>query len=108
MLTNEQRRSRAGIFTMEALVGLTLLLLVFLAMLQIAFSLMQQIEAQDRADDAGRRAAATKPPAGRTALVATTGDKSVTAITWGNEHIWVKVQNRDGSSAARMLPKGAP
>ncbi|MBU1694131.1 MAG: hypothetical protein KJ726_11720 [Verrucomicrobia bacterium] len=108
MLTEAQRRARAGIFTMEAVVGMTLLLLVFLAIMQIAMSLLQQIQAQGQADEAGRRAAAAPQPAGRSTLVATTGDKSVTAVTWGNEHIWVKVQNKDGSSAVRMLPKGAP
>lgn len=100
------RRASQGFLTMEALIGLSLIMAVFMVIFHLATTMWLQLKVEDDAERLARSAARSDHPPG-TSLDSTLYDGHGTAeIRWGDGYVSVRVVAERGRAAAqRVAPR---
>ena len=102
-------RARRGSIALEAILGLTLLMAVFLIIIHYAVAMWLQIRLEDEASLLVRKASRLPEESGATLSGLTLGGTASARIEWGEDNVWVRVEAGDGSAAAeRLFPRERP
>lgn len=95
-----------GFLTLEALVGLSLLLTLTLGVSHLLMTMWLQLKVEDAAQQAADLAARVPAPAATHRATPILEGLGTTQVYWGEEYVWVRVQ-ADGRRAVaeRLLPR---
>lgn len=99
--------SRKGFLTLEAVIGMTLLLVLVLGLLQLAMGVRAQRSVEEAASLIVWNAAHSGVKAGTTQRKVVLEGRAAASICWGESFVKVRVEaNRGRAVAERLLPRG--
>jgi len=101
--------ARGGFLTIEAALGATLLLFVFIGILSVYAVLWQQLQAAQQATLLARRASVISEPPGTTRALPADGASPGAEVAWDDAVVRVRVESARGLIAVeRVLPREVP
>lgn len=104
-----QLSKKAGVITVEVLIGLSLFLIVFVALFHILFTLWVQVRVEDQALILARQAAVTYQPVGTIHEQDVFGGRGTAEIRWDASNVFVRVElDISAASAERLMPRELP
>lgn len=103
MASSPHKRARSrGVLSLEAAIGIVILLIVFLTCLHITRELWEQLEAEQEAIELAKVCARLPAAAGTVRQWRTEGAKHV-SVQWGENTVVVRLSTRSGRTIAQKF-----
>ncbi|MFT5497329.1 MAG: lipopolysaccharide export LptBFGC system permease protein LptF [Kiritimatiellia bacterium] len=105
----KQANPQKGFITLEFLLGLTLILVVFVLLLNMLIALWIQVRVEDQAQVIVRESARTYQPVGTVQQRVVFDGRGSAEIRWDTSNVWVRVAvNNTSISSERLMPREIP